>query len=616
MPDPMRGAVRKVRIPQELTMNSNHQHYAIERRQKGNALFVALILLLLASVITLLTLRVGVFEQRTSGNDLRAKLIAQVAEAGIAQGAEYFRLNPGALTNTSNWKLCAADDETFPCGSIPDMDVDDGAGGTIKRRATMYYWSSAGATDNNNDGVTGDYFDQRMLPIHSVTPAAGRVTSVGNFTDVSYGVGVVLCRVANPKTAADPTRCATNSAEQSSTLVYNYVSVASLPGEGTRTTVSQMLGQYLIFNPENNKPPIVATGTVDVTGGLQLVTNPNAGGPGVPVSVWTRKDVVKTGTPNTCYYDEFIRYGGSTATWEGVETKVMVCDDCSCAGDKSLSYDSSGNLQTEGMDILDIDGNTPSTPKTGQVNYDVLPHEFPCDLFQFVFGTRARIDDDDGNGVHYLDENGNPVSGETGDYFCESRVPMVQYKTPGHLATKNGTWGAAAANIVVNLHIDEAYLYANADFIIPRDNAAAALMSDRQFLENYDLTYPSAALSGIVWCQKNCDIGAKTLLGTPDKPVLVVIDGTSEIKVQGRVFGLVFVRAMEDKLSAATGGSAALRMNAGAAIYGSVLVQGAITKANGSAAVIYNEDVFQNLAKSIPPKPSNLPGAWTDRLSY
>jgi hypothetical protein len=71
----MPGAARKVRIPQELTMNIRRRPIAIECRQRGNALFVALILLLLASVITLLTLRVGVFEQRTSGNDLRAKLI-------------------------------------------------------------------------------------------------------------------------------------------------------------------------------------------------------------------------------------------------------------------------------------------------------------------------------------------------------------------------------------------------------------------------------------------------------------------------------------------------------------------------------------------------------------
>ena len=103
-------------------------------------------------------------------------------------------------------------------------------------------------------------------------------------------------------------------------------------------------------------------------------------------------------------------------------------------------------------------------------------------------------------------------------------------------------------------------------------------------------------------------------MGTPDKPVLLVIDGAAQI--QGRVFGLIFLRSMEDVLDPATGGSATLDMNAGAAVYGSIVVQGEINKANGSAAVIYSADIFKNLAGAIPPKNSNLPGAWTDRLSY
>lgn len=564
-------------------------------RERGNALFVAIILLLLASVITLLTLRVGVFEQRTSGNDQRAKLIAQVAEAGIAQGAEFFRLTPGALAaDSGNWVACAANDVSFPCGSIPDMDVDDGAGGTVKRRGTMYYWSNGGAPgDINNDGTPNDVFDQRMLPLASVIPAAGLIDAVGNFNQVSYGVGVVICRVAIPTSPGADTRCTQVEAEQSSTLVYNFVSVASLPGEGTRTTVSQMLGQYLIFNPDSNKPPIVASGTVDVTGGLQLVTNPNAGGYGVPVSVWTRKNVAKTGTPNTCYYDEFIRYGGSTASWEGVNTKVLVCDDCSCAGDKSLSYDASGNLQSEGIDILDIDGNTPATPQTGQVNYDVKPQEFPCDLFEFVFGVKARED-------------------LNGDHFCESRVPKISY--------------TSATGVTAALNVDEAFLYSNADYIMPRADGVSldghgppwsSLATAAQ--KALPAPYPSAAISGIVWCQTGCDMNnTNTQLGTPDLPVLLVVDSYSgAMKLYNRVFGLILIRDSGDTdLDPNTGGAAQLDTRSGSAIYGSVVVQGTINKANGSAAVIYNEDIFKNLANSIPPKSSNLPGAWTDRLSY
>ncbi len=57
--------------------------------QSGVVLLVAVVLLLLASVLTLAALKVGVFEQRSTGNDIRAKAVNEVAEAGLAQGFEY-----------------------------------------------------------------------------------------------------------------------------------------------------------------------------------------------------------------------------------------------------------------------------------------------------------------------------------------------------------------------------------------------------------------------------------------------------------------------------------------------------------------------------------------------
>jgi hypothetical protein len=557
--------------------------YTLHRGARGNALVVAVILLLLASVITLLTLNVGIFEQRTSGNDARAKLIAEVAESGIAQGAEFFRLQPALLKPSGNWVRCT--DDTFPCGSISDPG----------RRDTMYFWqNAAGGVDINNDSQT-DVLDQRMLPLANVVPASGRVSSVGNFNSVSYGVGVVLCRIKTPDDPADPTECSTNPATQSGTFVYNYVSVAALPGEGTRTTVSQMLGQYQIFNPNLNQPPIMASGSVDVTGGLQIVTNPNGGGSdgSVPVSVWTRRDIAKTGTPNTCYIDEFFRYGAKNSAPPTIEENVAVCDTCGCPSDSTLSYDKSGNKQDEGMDILDIDGSNGSNGKG--INADVVPSEFPCDLFEYVFGLKSRQDND-------------------GDFFCETLVPSVQYTSP---TTMTQVW----------LDADEAYLYKNATKIIPRDASAASLMKPTQVLSG---GYPSSAISGIVWCQTNCDLGANTQIGTPSKPVLLVIDGAA--RIQGRVFGMVFLRTAPatpglhplnaahdhtgDKLDPNTGGTATLDMNSGATVYGAVVVQGQINKANGTAAIVFNGDIFKNFSNSIPASNSNLPGAWTDRLSY
>ncbi|MCC8363864.1 hypothetical protein LK996_12360 [Lysobacter sp. A6] len=562
------------------------------RQVRGNALLVAVILLLLASVITLLTLNVGLFEQRTSGNDARAKLISEVAEAGIAQGAEYFRLQPNLLKPGGHWELCSDIGEEFPCGSVD-----------ASRRDTMYYWVNTTAVgDVNNDGDE-DKLDERMLPLTDVVPAAGMVDAVGNFDNVSYGVGVVLCRVKIPEAAGDPTECATNAAEQSSTFVYNYVAVASLPDEGgTRTTVSQMLGQYLLFRPNLNQPPIMASGSVDITGGLQVVTNPNGGGNGVPVSVWTRRDISKTGTPNTCYIDEFFRFGAKNNAPPTLKENVAVCDTCGCNGDVSLSYDKSGNKQDEGIDILDVDGSN-GTNGLG-VNVDVKPNEFPCDLFEYVFGVKARID-------------------TNGDNFCETLAPSVTYTSP-------------TTNAVVWLDADEAFLYENANKIMPRDATATSLMKPGQALvlpytQDADTATPTNVNSGIVWCQTGCNIGPGEQIGSPSMPVLLVIDGPA--RIQGTVFGLILMRTPAatpaahplaaahnhtgiDLLDPATGGTATLDMNAGAVVYGAVVVQGKIDKANGTAAIVFNGDIFKNFSNSIKPTNSNLPGAWTDRLSY
>ncbi|MDQ3205835.1 MAG: hypothetical protein M3Q40_04895, partial [Pseudomonadota bacterium] len=124
------------------------------RRNTGNTLFIVIVLLLLASMMSLFAMNVGVFEQRASGSDLRAKLVNEVAEAGLAQGMEYLRQNSAQLKNASggSWEKCTATDTTFPCGSIVDA-----------RRETMYRWVAGGHDFDESGGISG--WEGRMLPI-------------------------------------------------------------------------------------------------------------------------------------------------------------------------------------------------------------------------------------------------------------------------------------------------------------------------------------------------------------------------------------------------------------------------------------------------------------------
>lgn len=576
------------------------------RQASGNALLIAVVLLLLAGIMTVLAMNVGIFEQRSTANDVRARAVHEVAEAGLAQGAEFLlRQNPAMLTfpsGTGTWTQCAADDTTFPCGSVGtemvDTDGNPATTATVARRATMYRLTSSGASIANLDAA----LVSRMLNI----PAAAKIPSVGSGFDVAYGVAPVMCFVANrhpDEPANSPIRCATVEEQASERRIVTLVSVASIVGENARTTLTQTVGRYPLLAAPTGKPPIIASGSVDITGTLQIVTNPNAGGTGVPVSVWTRRDINKTGTPNTCYADEFFRFGAKNndpPVFEGTTVKAIVCDTCQCVGNESLSYDSSGNKQDEGIDILDVEGDS-RTDRSGQqgVNYNVRSDqysfplcEFPPDLFAHLFGVRAWDDVDR-------------------DCFAEVKL-MREFTNPN-------------TGAVVTIGADEAFLYENAVSIINATTAGAGLRAPAQV---YTGAYPATTLSGLIWCQSNCDIGSNTQLGTPDNPVVLVADG--ETRIQGRVFGIVFLRTTANGATLtpstgftmsstliANGGGSNLRMNAGAAVYGSVVVQGQVEKANGTAAVIYSEAVLNAIGQN----PNNnrfatLPGAWNDRSTY
>ena len=588
-------------------MRANRCH-APRRRESGAVLLVAVVLLLLAGILTLFALNVGLVEQRSTGNDVRAKVVGDVAEAGLAQGFEYLlRQHADMLQSPGLWERCQADDETFPCGAISASTFDhdgDATTAPVSRRGSMFRLK---ADDTHTIAGIDNELARHMLPL----PAASKIASVPNGWSVAYGVAPVLCfaeRPENPGATGIP--CGTGTgAGSTSVSIATFVSVARMPGESASQTLVQTVGQYpKIGDDLLNKPPLTTSGSAGVTGTLQVVTNPNAGGPGVPVSVWSRLDVDKTGTTNTCYADEFFRYtvGNAVPTlYQG----TIRCDSCRCDANSApttLSYDSSGinrctgpSADCEGMDILDVDSGTDS--RTGYnagghegANYNVRSDrfsfptcEFPPDLFRYVFGIEAW---NDGNA----------------DCFAETKGAAVIYQNPDNAA------GVAAVGP------DEAYLYKIADRIIPTE-ANRNLVTVAQLGTTALLA--SANSSGIIWCQANCNIGSNNQVGTPDAPVLLILDGP--VRIQGIVYGFVFVRDTGQTLRPETGSSLAgacpndcmLQFNAGSAIYGGLVVQGQI-KSNGTSAVIYNGDVIRSIVEDAGLLYATLPGAWSDQRSF
>ena len=614
--------------------------------QRGTTLIVVLVLILLATVMALFAVNVNKSEQRASGNDVRARLMRESAEAALTQGMAYMQslktteknpFDPNSYPKNGTWVQCNGGDTTFPCGTVPQNDGStDCAAGTLPclRRANMFYFQGASndmTLDLNGDGQV-DAIEQRMLPMKG---RMTELTTVGNGFGVQYGAAALLCVLKIPAVGAanPPVECATNAAEASGTIAMTVVAVGSIPTEAGHITLTQSEGAYLRINNPIGAPPIVASGSADLTGGFQVVTNPNSAGTGVPISIWSRGPVSKTGTSNTCYYNEFINSGeGNGQATADLEPpvnysgappvtpadQIMRCDQCQCPGTGSLSFSKSGNQGQLGIDILQCNSvpynctgtqlNDPTNPNS---NYELKPSEFPCDLFQYVFGAKAHKDTDN-------------------DYFCETQITTTAKLADG----ANHTIG-----------VDEAYLYDAADKIIPKDAAHAAFIKGTKLATCTDLNKASA--SGFWWDQTGqCTLTGTACLqvGTGGKgnntscvgsilfPLLLV--GDEHISIQNAtVFGFMFVRATgtgpsttdpiaglgNGTLVPASGGdgNSNYSMNAKSTLYGALVVQGTVTKVNGSAAVIYNDKVLKNLLNNaLPPAYGSIPGGWSDRFSY
>ena len=69
-------------------------------RQRGAAtLIVAIVLLLALTLATFSTARIGVSEQRSVANEIRAKQAFWVAQAGVEQGIAFLNANKGIATS-------------------------------------------------------------------------------------------------------------------------------------------------------------------------------------------------------------------------------------------------------------------------------------------------------------------------------------------------------------------------------------------------------------------------------------------------------------------------------------------------------------------------------------
>jgi len=415
--------------------------------------FTGVMILVLLTLMMFFAIRVGVFEQRVSANESRQKLAFHVAESGISHAKELLEANSalvarmdeldsgafGWLRNDANgrWKSCAqwASAKLGSLAALADPDANGvsdedkwhpcfGGYDPAMRQFQYFYCVDDGYCEDR----IGDAEKRALVDTDTVLDTGGTeqvtVEALLCVLDVVEEAGedvpVKGCHVWDPsENALAPSAPAAVLTEPVGT-VGDYLFMVTLLARGEADCSTDTSGNTTACNAEalvgeqvssfgaaagGNAPlvPLTTKSSFPPSGSAEVVPNPNAGGVGVPVSVWMNAN-------QSCDAEAVVDpSSGSWATcemheWYGVHTLPddETCPgNCSCAQSESISYTMSND------DVLGIDL--------------VADELFPCDLFQFYFGVPrsdyltvkswAKVIDD----CSGLDENSFGIYWVTGD---------------------------------------------------------------------------------------------------------------------------------------------------------------------------------------------------------
>lgn len=329
--------------------------------------FTGVLILILLTLMMFFALRVGIFEQRVSANDARQKLAFHVAESGIHQAKEFF---------LANEVLISSDEVDLLTASLVDGWID-----TPEKR--WLKCSEAGlnlATGHGTHPCFGEVNavqrgETYYYSFNSSTVLPLNVNDIVPGTTETVSVEALLCVLEIDSDAVVPVQgCSTDRllADGSFYMLTLLARGGADCAGGACNAEALVREQISNFGATagGNSPnvPLTTKSSFPPSGTAEVVPNPNAGGVGVPVSVWMNNN---TSCSSGTVVDPS---SGSWATcemheWYGVDSKPddMACSgNCSCTEAESISFTDS-NTNVLGIDLV-------SDPN------------FPCDLFQFYFG--------------------------------------------------------------------------------------------------------------------------------------------------------------------------------------------------------------------------------------
>lgn len=353
-------------------------------------MFSAVLILILLTGLVIYALQVGVFEQRKSANEARYKQAFHVAESGLQIAKEYFTANSAFIASAEEdlvgerdgW-LFAADSPWRRCS---DRVVDSDTGFASERWHPCYGEPSAvgeaGIAQN-----TLYFINDSSVTASAETDADWRLPVDANaiIGDATQDVDVyaLLC-LLEIDADSNVTGCIAPSygdpvsfdgSRYVITLLSRGGAVCADDENGNpdceaRAVVSEKIGTYVpVDNGLPGNVPLTTRSNFPPNGTAEIVTSPNAGGKGVPISAWLNGN-------ESCPGAVVDASGGSWVTCERHEWYEMdhFPDDfacpraqCSCdTSEKRLSYAEGGEHK---------------------VTFDIVTDPtFPCDLFEATFG--------------------------------------------------------------------------------------------------------------------------------------------------------------------------------------------------------------------------------------
>ena len=508
------------------------------------------------------------------------------------------------------WTRCLSTERTAPCGAIEPTVTDSAI-----RSNYLYYNDS-----NARGGADPKTLNFSLTPVATVANGSvGQLlTSMDNFP-VDYEVNALLCLI---DTVTPGNQCLTQSEFNSTygtgtvptvgganstgygennfsssglyavTLVSRsrLVSAATAVDADTENAQVVLKATTATYRIIGHAPdvPLIASGSVTGLGNAEIVTNPNGGGTGIPLSIWTYGciHVTKADTCggnsdasfSTCFSDEFFQTGGANTGPCNAPSSGAACQ-----YDGSTTCGSGGSACSCSK-IANMVGNS-KTP----------------------YGLGALSGHYGGNTVAGPDLLGKSVGGI---------LPDVQYFPLSPLNVPPNQLNNSLFEYAFGAHVADSASNLLVSATDPTTDAATQFERD-----NFDDITDTGGCAGLTASDYGFKFTRKDVsctlangqIGTPLTPVTLVVQGDFSFSAQTTFFGLIFVRS-----TAGTGDSLVtspgydVKATGGPQLYGAMIIEGS-PDISGTPQLIYDKNTLTNLING----PGNtrmgiLPGSWSD----